>query len=244
MPVISNAPISQTAPLKKMKVSDIIEIANQRTERRGEKTLNLKAELLGVLQEFCQEHRWYWRRKSCVINTVAATYQYDLTEQGVANVTDFEQVSQAGVKLFDASGNVLGKLTPVFDIDQQEIYAESQDSGQPTVYWISENSTLNLYPNPNDVFRVRIPYWATPGMDPDSLPEEVPLVPPNLYRILIKGLEAQILRYTLGEGAAKYEAARTEYEKLVTKAAMKVNFAPGEFTEWRNNDSTDAVQSS
>jgi hypothetical protein len=244
MPVIAG-PSSQPAPRGKVSVNQIIEMVNKRTERRGEKTLDMRAELLGVIQEFCQEHRWFWRRKSVILNTLAdGTYQYDLTDTGGANIADFEQISQAAPKIFTSGGVYLGKLQPEFDPDQQDILAEDQSSGQPSCYWITGPSTLNVYPKPNGVFRIRIPYWANPAMTPEEMDDVVPLVPPNLYRILIKGLERQVLRYTLGEGSAKYLAAKTEYEELVLKSAMKEDFAPGNYTEWRNQDSNDAVQSS
>lgn len=229
-----------------MKTSQIIEIANKRTERRAEKNLDLKAELLGVIQRFCDEHRFYWRRKSAIINTLAdGTFQYELTDPTGANLKDFQQVSQFKPHVFDSSGNVKGTLEAEFDIEQQEILSENQSTGQPTVYWITGISTFNCYPRPNAVFRIRIPYWAVPTINPEELDDDVvPLVPVHLHHILQKGLEAEIFRYTLGEGATKYQATKAEYDALVKKAAMKEDFAPGAFNEWRNQDCGDAVQSS
>ena len=50
--------------------TDLIEIADRRTERRG-KTLDLDSELVMAVQEVCQERRWHWRKKSIRFQTSA-----------------------------------------------------------------------------------------------------------------------------------------------------------------------------
>ena len=51
--------------------------------------------------------------------------------------------------------------------------------------------------------------------DLGTLLTDVPLVPPYLHRALVKGLEAQILRYALGEDNQNYINAQTEYTAQV-----------------------------
>ena len=43
-------------------------------------------------------------------------------------------------------------------------------------------------------------------------------MPPQLHGILVKGLEAFILRYTLGEESEKYTNAKAEYDAKITQA--------------------------
>lgn len=224
-----------------MKISEIIEQANRKTERLGEKTLDLRSELLGVIQDLCNHTRWYWTKKSAVLNLSTSNLSYDLTASDGANIQDFSQVAETGIKLFSGS-ELIGTITPEFDTEQQEKMRESSTSGKPSRYFVDGFATLNLDCIPDSAYRARIPYWACPSEFQND-GDDVPLVPAYLHKVLQKGLEAEIFRYTLGEGAAKYSSTLAQYEALKTKFSRKSSFAPGEQREVRTFSSSDAIQS-
>jgi predicted AlkP superfamily phosphohydrolase/phosphomutase len=83
---------------------------------------------------------------------------------------------------------------------------------------------------------MQIGYWAIPNLTSDSLPEAIPLMPAFLHHVLLKKLEAQIFRYTLGEGAQKYQAALSEYGTLVAKYQGSMGMTPGEQADYSADD--------
>ena len=210
----------------------IIEMAQKRTERRG-KTLDLPAELTIVAQELCQEHRWHWRKKSIVVTTVAGTAVYNLGAQlGMAGLT-CERVCREGPKLFRGMTDH-ACLSAIFETDCQEIAREDDSEGSPGQYFIDGQDQIRFVKVPDAEYKVRVPAWVLP--DDSPMQSEVRLVPPHLHHILIKGLEARIFRFTLGEGAAKYQAAVAEYQNAVAKASISTDFADGRIREWKQLD--------
>ena len=73
--------------------SQLIELADRRTERRGSKTLDLNSEFLLALQFLCMDRRWSWRRKLAFFQIVAGQWQYDLTVKPPPSVGIFYAVS-------------------------------------------------------------------------------------------------------------------------------------------------------
>jgi hypothetical protein len=121
--------------------TQLIAMADARTEKRG-KVLNLDAEFLTALQEFCLEQRWWWRKKSVAFNTVAGTATYDLGDSTRDSI-DCEQIVKGGVKLF-TSGTTYTELTPIFDSDEQDVACEDTTQGQPANYFIERGTSQTL----------------------------------------------------------------------------------------------------
>jgi hypothetical protein len=225
-----------------MTKKSIIEAANKRTELRG-KALDLDVEFLIALQLFCKETFWYWRRKTATFNTVAATPTYDLTAAAGGTSKDFHTFCKDGVRLVRTSADVK-RLSPVFGIQAQDEYIEATDQDEPSAYFIEPGTskTMRLVAIPAAVYKIRYAYWAVPDLAADDPTlNAVPLVPGHLHHILIKALERQILRNTVGEGAARYVRCDAEYEKDVADARTERDFAQGRVREYRDED--DAIRS-
>lgn len=230
---------------RKFKPSDLIDLADRRSERRG-KTLDLKRELLLSTQELCQERRWHWRKKSIAFQTESGKPVYDLSETDDMKGLTVERVCGGyvkghwqGPKIFrsPAEGS---DLTPIFETDTQELVRESSDAGMPGQYFMDGQDQFRVAPTPDGIYTVRVPAWVLP--DDSPMEDEITLVPAYLYSLLVKKLEAQIFRFTLGEGNAKYVAAQAEYDRALQRASLNTDFAEGRVKEWTSDE--EAIQSS
>jgi hypothetical protein len=228
--------------------AQLIELADRRTERRGSKTLDLNSEFFMALQEFCLERRWSWRRKTAAFSLQSGVWQYDLTQPTTGNLDDLHQFVKHGVKYYPNSGapQNWAELTPIFEKELQTaaIYTNTNvpAPAPPQQYFMLPGDYLTLctVPVPDQNYPLTLDYWSVPNQDIDAVPETIPLVPAFLHLVLLKKLEAQILRYTLGEGTAKYQAAMGEYNALVQKYQMYDNFAPGEQADYASDDDYEA----
>lgn len=237
-----SSPIMTPPRLGGWTASNLIELADRRTERRGSKTLDLNGEFVMALQHLCMEKRWYWRRKFAVMQLQAGVWQYDLSQASPGpNAGDIQQFVKHGVKYYPnpPSDNQWGELTPLFERDAQAnaIYqnAYAPRPQPPRQYFMNPHLVLNITPLPDRVYPMTLDYWACPIIV-DSLGESIPLVPAFMHHVLLKRLEAQIFRYTIGEGAAKYQAAMGEYNSLVALYSGMDGFAPGEHIDWSADD--------
>jgi hypothetical protein len=227
-------------------VADLIELADRRTERRGSKTQDLNSEFAMALQYFCMEKRWYWRRKFATMLLTAGVWQYDLSVPAVScgpEMGDFQQFVKHGVRYYQTSSN-WGEITPVFERDLQSaaIYANTYapKPAAPSQYFVNPFLVLNLVPVPDKNYPITFDYWACPVLNSLSLPTLIPLIPAFMQHVLLKRLEAQIFRYTIGEGAAKYQASMGEYNALVAQYAGMDGMVPGEHMDWSADDDYDS----
>jgi hypothetical protein len=227
----------------------MVELADRRTERRGSKTLDLDSEFLMALQTLVMERRWSWRRKVAMFMMQAGVWQYDMTDQNNANARDLHQFVKHGVKYYPNPGNPSqwGEITPMFERDLQTaaIYTNTfyPQPQPPRQYFIMPGAflVLCLSPVPNQAYPITIDYWACPNISWDSVGEQIPLLPAFMHHVLLKRLEAQIFRYTLGEGAAKYQAAMGEYNAFVAQYAGMDGMVPGEHLDYSADDDYEAA---
>lgn len=227
--------------------SQLVELADRRTERRGSKTLDLDSEFLMALQEFCMETRWEWRRKVAMFTLQAGVWQYDLTALATP-IVDVHQFVKHGVKfcLNPGTPQNLCEITPLFEKALQDvaIYTNTNFAtpAPPQQYFRMPGvtATLALTPVPDQAYPILLDYWSVPNVTPDAIPQTIPLVPAFLHHVLLKKLEAQIFRYTLGEGAAKYQAAMGEYKGLLDKYQMYDGMVPGEQKDYSSDDECDS----
>jgi hypothetical protein len=246
MTFIVNQPLGQPIPFTQggWTRPELIEMADRRTERRGSKVLNLDNEFILCLQEFCLEHRWSWRRKTTRLSIAPTVQSYDLSDPLNANAGDLYQFMQNGVHLYTPSGDKV-EVTPLFEKDKQDLALDLPTLGQPAQYFMMPGSSLQLVltPIPDNAYPMRLGYWSVPVFTPATQTDVIPLVPANLQHVLLKKLEAQIFRFTLGEGTSKYQAAKGEYDMLVEKYQSYQGFVPGESVFYTDRDSHDSIRS-
>mgnify|MGYP005815899601 CR=1 FL=1 len=228
-----------------MTFEQIIDVANSRTDNRGKK-LQLNWELYTVIQDLCSRHRWYWRRKRYTFNTAQGTETYDLTDSSViasSGGLDVEEIIKNSV--FLVNGATKSQLGVLFDEDLQQsaiLNAATQDVPEAVFIEPGTSQTLRVTPTPNGAYPIYFFAWAMPNGDYDGATGAIPLIPKYMHPILVKGLEAQINRYTIGEGSAKYMAASAEYESGIAKFIGRAGIS-GESRNFINEDFNDAVQS-
>jgi hypothetical protein len=200
-----------------------------------------------ALQTLIMEKRWSWRRKVAMFQMQAGAWQYDLTlpaASGGANARDLHQFVKHGVKYYPNAGQPTryGEITPLFERDLQTaaIYTNTYfpQPGTPSQYFIMPGMflVLCLTPVPNANYPITIDYWACPNISYDAMGEQIPLIPAFMHHVLLKRLEAQIFRYTLGEGAAKYQAAMGEYTAYVAQYSGMDGMVPGEHMDYSADD--------
>jgi hypothetical protein len=202
----------------------VIDAAHRRTKKIGEH-LNANVEFLTALQEFCAEHRWYWRRRSVRFDTAPSANVYDLAEQGAA---DCERIIRVN---WVKGPRSLTKLDPIFDHDEQELTLDDDREGPPERYF-RDGDGLHITPTPNAAYSIRIPYWAVPVSLPEQQPNQIPLVPGNLHWILVLAMEKNIYRAVLGDAAKQYISALSAYQAALDKAANQIEFTDGNNREW------------
>lgn len=232
MPLVqSTQSTSVSATTGGLSWTQIKEMANKRTDRRAEKTLNLDFELLDVLQDFCSEYQWFWRRLSANISTTAGNQVYDLSDPAIT----VEKIIKA---YYIAGVNQRAQLALVTDEDAMINMLEGWDvPGCPAKFMREPGTANSIRINPPDsIYRMRYMFWALPAMNIDAVGETVPLVPSQYHPILVKGLERNIFRYTIGEGTTKYTAANGEYERLKAKASENRNGVTGVVREYVSNE--------
>jgi len=244
--------------------SQIIALANRRTEQRGD-TLDLNGELYLALQELCLERRWWWRRRIVTFTIVAGQPLYDLTANatGDINAPDLQQIAKNGFKIF-VPGSVAGSYSglvcgdgsfpyvcpvPVFDADVQDTIIAMQSTCPPDVpcrFFLvpGQSTSLQVDPIPNLTCTAALAYWAIPNYTDDSEDLSIPLLPTWMQPVLLKKLEMQIERFSQSdEGPQKYEMVAKEYANLLDKAALYRDFADGKIEDLRVRTHTDSVRS-
>jgi hypothetical protein len=226
-----------------------IEIAQKRTERRGE-SLDLNGEFILALQEVCMETRWWWRRKTAVFALTAGTTKYDLTDPAGFNAADFHQAARKAVRIYTtATGGQVQSRTvePEFDpLEQDKILAiqSTLAAAPPCKYFVQWPYIIFDVP-PDQNYQASIGYWAVPNFTDDSEDETIPLVPSYAHGLAIKRLEMHIEHFSIAEaGPTKYQATAAEYQEMVNKQQIYNRFADGQVNEIRNGIFGDAVQSS
>jgi len=247
--------------------SQIIEVANRRTEQRGT-SLDLNGELYIALQELCLEKRWWWRRRVSLFTIVANQSMYDTTAfldttsptaATPINAPDLQQICKNGFKIFSTgTPPQIGQIVcppryvcpePVFDADEQDTILAMQTTWPPNVpcrFFIipGQAQTLVVDPIPNLTCPAALAYWAIPNYTDDSEDLAIPLLPAWMQPLLIKKLESQIERFTQSEeGPQKYQMVMEEYGRLLDKAALYRQFADGYVEDLRVRSHQDSVQS-
>ena len=133
----------------------LIQLADERTGKISRGKLNLDAEFVTVLQDFCSSYRWYWRRKTVGFDTTPNGPTYGLAvSDGSIPAVDCEQIIR--VLVFGVPGTSATypykKLTPLLDPELQErAIWDDTTQGPPQNYFIDPNTSnvLRLTPIPD-----------------------------------------------------------------------------------------------
>jgi hypothetical protein len=219
-----------------MNQEEIIALAHKNTGQRAANIgIDASAMLLAAVQEFCGEHRWYWRKKRFSFSTVASTATYDLTDSAIADITDLDEL--ISLWRIDSSSSK-ASIEPITDEEDQIAALDDTTTGDPTGYFWEDGTdmTLRLVPIPSAVKTVRGRYWAIPSTI-DSSEGTVPLVPGRLHNVLVKRLESMFLAaLPEGQGTEESVTRLQEYQYLVASAKSRDRLSPKEKRKWVSTD--------
>lgn len=225
--------------------SDVIEQAQELTERRGERVLNMNVLYAQGLQKFLREKRFWWRRKTLSFTSQAGVALYDLSSSanGLPGATDLEEI----ITVIRYTGpNDFLELDPLFEPINQEIARldATPATDEPSKFMIEPDTyqTLRLYNQPNGALQYVVPYWAIPNPPVDDTSDVIPLVPGYLHYALVDRLRRDIHLFLFGMESDKFKASDAEYQASLAQAEEKPAYSVRKAVELRSSEK--AVRSS
>jgi hypothetical protein len=209
---------------------EIIELANQLSERKGERVLNLESLFRFVCQDIAKRQRFWWRRGYVTFNLAPGTKTYDmtalpggspaLTEISVEEITKFTLI---------LSPNPYTKLelVPVFDPQTFIDMAVNTQLSAPGRYTLDANDYKTLRIDPPDMaYAAYLVFWAMPNPASDSTNDIVPLIPAWGHNAIVEGMKAYIFEFAYGAENPKAVRATERYEQAVQDLMSKKQFDP------------------
>lgn len=227
--------------------SDCIDLANQLTERKGEKLINLNLIFSTTVQDICKRQRFWWRKLDITFTLTQGTTTYDFTTitttPSISEIAVEEVITLAIILQTTPSLNA-PELIPI--IDPMGIRAMKQNTvqAQPSRYTIGVDDwkTLRIDP-PDQSYTAELTFWAMPIINTDQSSNTIPLIPPFYHNTIVEGMEARINKRVYGPDDKRYLDAQASYEASILKMAMRPQFATGVSRQWVSSDSNAAIQS-
>jgi hypothetical protein len=212
-----------------MQRQEIIDIANQLTERKGEKVLNMGTLYRLVLQEICKRQRFWWRRIQVNFSLTINVATYDLT-----NATLFPSLTELALDEITkfaliTSPNPLqtAELIPIFDPESIIEMQNDTQVSQPGRYTMKPGDYKTLLIDPPDAaYSAYIIGWAMPNPASDTTTDTVPLIPPWGHNTIVAGLMAKIFKFAYGSENPKTVDAIGEYEQGISDLEQRKQFDP------------------
>lgn len=212
-----------------MNRDEIIELANQLTERKGEKQLNLQSLYRFVVQDICKRQRFWWRRVLVNFALTPATTTYDLTNAALfpslAEIA-LDEITKFTVVL-TSSPVQTAELTPVFDPETLIQMKLNTVAAAPARYTVDANDYKILLIDPPDLaYNAYIVGWGMANPGSDSTNAIVPLIPPWGHNTVVAGMSAKIFRFSYGSQNPKTLDAQGEYEQAIQDLEARKQFDP------------------
>lgn len=235
--------------------TEIVELANQLTERKGEKVLNTQSLYRIVTQDICKRQRFWWRRKYFSFPTVSGTQTYDLTAVTTTPANAMQEILLDEITKFTliitASPYQVAELVPVYDpetlvdmVNNTTLTSPTQGNTQaPGGRYTMDPSGINVVrlDPPDNAYTAYVVGWAMPNPGTDSSNDTVPLIPSWGHNTIVAGLTAKIFRFAYGSKNAKTLDALEEYEQGIQDLAARRQFDPN--YRLQLSSSEDAVRS-
>jgi hypothetical protein len=201
-----------------------------------------------VLQEFCAEYRFWWRKKRLTFATVAATPTYDLS--AVTTVPAGAGVFVEEITLITRSDSVgtTCEVVPVTDDAAISLYVSDTSTTDKPAAWMPEDTdmqnfqTIRLSPIPNGAYTLTLHFWAMPNPDQDTNDDNIYIVPKFLHHVVQTSLEKEVWRLFKGVQDPKYTTALALYNKKVSAAKIKRSIDGQHVAKFQNTNS-EAIRS-
>lgn len=222
---------------------EIIELALQFVERKGEKVLSLPALYKFVLQDICKRERPWWRKVQFTFNLVVAQATYDLNTIMPAANANLEDVALDEITKFSLVMTTnplqMAEMTPIFDpeaiiemILNTSITSPSTGNtqtgapgGRYTLGADNDYHTLRMDP-PDLAYQAFIVGWGMPNPDSDDTSDVVPLIPPWGHNTIVDGMKSYLFEWTYGADHARTKGAIARYEQGLQDLFMRKQFDP------------------
>lgn len=199
-------------------VGDIVAQVIQRTQNRTDSGIDLRQEFFLALDQFCNNRRFWWRKKDFILPLVVGTPSYDFS----ALAPDFCGQFQDVYLLNPGAGSIAGQLTPLIN-DEDLICAKTNIvADQPAGYLLDVTTslfTLRLQAPSNVAQSLYITYWAAPMVTDVDNTEIIPLVPQNLHYGLFNMLERRVYEVLYGQEDPRYMIKDREYQTFLQEAS-------------------------
>jgi hypothetical protein len=226
--------------------TEILEIANQLTERKGEKVLNMQTLYRLVLQDICKRERFWWRRVQVSFTLAVGVSIYDLTTIVTVPANQLLEIALDEITKFTLilTPNPLQvvELTPVFDPETLIEMQNNTANQQPARYTMDANDYKKLRVDPPDLaYSAYIIGRGMPNPASDSITDTVPLIPPWGHNTIVAGLVWRIFKWQYGSKNDKTLDAMAEYEQALQDLMQRKQFDPN--YRLQMNLTEDAVRS-
>lgn len=220
--------------------SEIIELSNQLTERKGEKVLSTQSIYRFVVQDICKRQRFWWRRVQFNFQLAPNVSTYDLTAVATVPAAAMTEILLDEITKFTVilTPNPLqvAEMTPVFDPETlleminnttpvSPIIGNSQVPGGRYTIDPSGINTVRIDP-PDIAYTAYIVGWAMPNPASDSTNENVPLIPAWGHNTIVAGMTAKIFKFAYGSKNEKTVDAQEEYELGLQDLMQRKQFDP------------------
>jgi hypothetical protein len=209
--------------------TEIIELANQLTERKGEKVLNLQTLYRFVVQDIAKRQRFWWRRGYLTFALTPSTTTYDL-----GNAALFPTLKEIAVEeitkftlILSPNPYQVAELDPMFDPQTLNDMIANTKLQAPSRYTMDANDYKTLRIDPPDMaYTAYLVFWAMPNPASDSTNDAVPLIPPWGHNTIVAGMNAKIFKFAYGSKNEKTIDAQQEYEQGLQDLMSKKQFDP------------------
>ena len=215
--------------------SEIIELSNSLTERKGERVLSLQSLYRIVVQDIAKRERFWWRRVYFSFPLVIGQQLYDLTSvvttpAGAMTEILLDEITKFTV-ILSASPFQTAEFVPVFDPETLIDMVNNTTITSPTTgNTQSPGGRYTLDPSGINVVRIDPPDlaytayvvgWAMPNPATDSTNEKVPLIPAWGHNTIVAGMNAKIFKFAYGSKNEKTLDAMAEYEQGIQDLAAR-----------------------
>jgi hypothetical protein len=225
-----------------MQRSEIIELAMQFVERKGEKVLNLQSIYRLVLQDICKRERFWWRRIQFNFNAAAATQTFDLTQVTTVPANAMTEILLDEITKFTIiltpNPFQVAEFVPVFDPEtliEMINNTTPASPNNPSVQFPGAGGRYTMDPSGINVVRIDpldinytayIVGWAMPNPGSDSTNDNVPLIPAWGHNTILEGMKWMIFDWVYGEDNPKTVSASRRYEQAIQDLAQRKQFDP------------------
>ena len=232
--------------------TEIIDLANQLSERKGEKVLSLPTLYKFVIQDIAKRQRFWWRRVAFSFPLVAGTATYDLTQIVTTPSTALTEIALEEITKFTiiitSSPYQIAELVPTFDPEALIDMINNTSLTSPTTgntqspggrYTMDGNDWKTIRIDPPDLaYTAYIVGWGMPNPASDTTNDVVPMIPPYGHNAIVEGIKAYIFEYVYGVDSPKAIGAMKRYEQAIQDLAQKRQFDPNYKLQlsWQGDD--------